>query len=140
VFADGEPVGFLGEVHPAIAKRFGIDGRAAGFEIGLKDFVAHHRTHGRYVPIPQHPPVKRDLAVVVGERTEFAALESDMRSASALLRSVELFDVYRGKGMPEGMKSVAVHLTFSAPERTLTSYLSRWERNSVLPSVDNFLK
>ncbi len=121
VFSGDERVGWLGEIHPNVLRRYGIDGRVAAFEVDLAKTLAHRATHAKYVPIPQFPPVLRDLALVVPERVEFADLERAMTGASALLRKIELFDTYRGKGVDPGKKSVAMHLTFALVERTLTA-------------------
>ena len=121
VVVDGDSLGFFGEVHPVVLKRFGIDGRVAAFEIDFADLHTHQRTHARYVPIPQFPSVLRDLALMLDERTEFGDLHAAISGVSALLKDVELFDVYRGKGVDAGKKSLAIHLTFSALDRTLTA-------------------
>lgn len=121
ITVEGETIGWVAETHPAVLKRFGIDGRVAAFELPLAKFLSHRATHAKYMPIPQFPPAKRDLAVIVGDRTEYADLRAAMSRTSALLKETELFDVYQGKGMPAGKKSMAVHLTFAAPERTLTA-------------------
>jgi phenylalanyl-tRNA synthetase beta chain len=57
----------------------------------------------------------------VAERTEYADVERSVREASPLLRHLDLFDVYRGEHVGEGKKSMALHLTFAHPERTLTA-------------------
>ncbi|HTM68991.1 MAG TPA: phenylalanine--tRNA ligase subunit beta [Candidatus Binatia bacterium] len=121
VFSEGEFVGWVSETHPDVCRKFGIDGRVAAFEAPLAKFLAHRSTHAKYAAIPQFPPVKRDLAFVLGERTEYGDVEASLRQGSALLKEVELFDVYRGKNLGDGKKSLAVHLTFSTPERTLTT-------------------
>lgn len=121
VLCEGETVGWVAETHPNVCRKFGVDGRAAAFEVPLAKFLAHRSTHAKYVPIPQFPPVKRDLALVVGERVEYGGIEAALLRGSALLKRTELFDVYRGANVGEGKKSVAVHLTFATPERTLTA-------------------
>ncbi len=121
IFEDGNSLGFLGEIHPAVLQRFAIDGRVAAFEIDFADLHKHHRTHSRYAPIPQFPPVKRDLAFTVAERAEYGEIEPAVRAASAILKEIELFDVYRGKNLGADKKSLALHLAFAAPDRTLTA-------------------
>ena len=121
VVADGDSLGFLGEVHPVILKRFGIDGRVAAFEIDFADLHKHHRSHSRYVPIPQFPSVLRDLALMLDKRVEYGDVHAALASSTALLKDIELFDVYRGKGIDAGKKSVAMHLTFATSDRTLTT-------------------
>ena len=121
VFAAGDRIGWLGEVHPNVLRRYGIDGRVVTFEIDLAAMLSRKSTHRKYVPIPQFPSVLRDLALMLDERTEYDDLRAAIASSSPLLKEVELFDVYRGKGVEVGKKSLAMHLTFSAPDRTLTT-------------------
>jgi len=121
VFAEGESVGFLGEVHPSVRSAFGIDGRFAFFEVDLKDLLARRVEGKRYQPAPLYPSMKRDLAAIFQEYAEYGDVADAARAVSTLLESIELFDVYRGKGVPEGKKSIGVRMTFSAPDRTLTT-------------------
>jgi len=121
VSVEGRAIGVLGETHPAVLKRFGIDGRAAIMDIDLAGMIAALRPVQRYRPVSPFPPVLRDLAFVVDERTEYAALAGAVKEASGLLKDLELFDVYRGAGIGAGKKSLALHLSFSQPDRTLTA-------------------
>lgn len=117
----GTRFGTLGEIHPNVLRAFGIDGRVAILDFDLAALLDECTVSRQYVAPPQFPPVLRDLALVVPEKTEYADLEIAMSGASALLKKIELFDVYRGKGVEAGKKSVATHLTFSTGERTLTA-------------------
>ena len=75
-----------------------------------------------YVPLPKFPSVTRDIALVCDESVTVAALESAIRrGARGLLKEVALFDIYRGKGIPEGKKSVAFNLVLRSDERSLTA-------------------
>jgi phenylalanyl-tRNA synthetase beta chain len=121
ILANGEFVGWIAETHPSVCKKFGVDCRVAAFEVPLAKFLTYRSTHAKYVPIPQFPPAKRDLALLVDETVEFGGMYESLLNGSALLKDVELFDVYRGKGVEPGKKSVAMHLTFADVERTLTA-------------------
>jgi phenylalanyl-tRNA synthetase beta chain len=75
----------------------------------------------RVAGLPQHPAIERDLALLVGADRPASAVEDAIRSAAgALLESVDPFDVYSGKGVPENVRSIAWRLRFRAPDRTLT--------------------
>jgi phenylalanyl-tRNA synthetase beta chain len=79
------------------------------------------RREVRYQPIPVHPGSERDLALLVPRTTSAAEVGATIREAAgALLEDVFPFDLYEGKGIPEGTRSVAFRLRFRAPERTLT--------------------
>jgi phenylalanyl-tRNA synthetase beta chain len=76
----------------------------------------------RFQPLPQHPAVSRDLALLVADGRPIAAVLDLLatRGARLALESVAVVDEFRGKGIPEGRRSVAIRLTFRAPDRTLT--------------------
>lgn len=126
VFKDGNLLATVGEVAPNILANFKIDGRVAMVDCPLTSsdgtgLFAHAVMTQSYAPPSVFPESKRDLAVVVDARIEYADLSRAIQNVDALVTSVEWFDTYAGKGLPEGKKSVAMHLTFSAPDRTLTS-------------------
>lgn len=111
----------VGEVHPSIAERFNIDGRVALVDMPLEETFKHATAAKKYVPLPIFPEAKRDIAVTVQLESEVAGLQRAMREACTFISNVEWFDTYRGKGLPMDKKSVAFHLTFSLPFRTLES-------------------
>lgn len=114
-------VGTLGEVSPAVAKAFGLDARAVLADLDFEALLPHLSAAKRYHAIPAFPEVKRDLAFVVSETAAYGDIEAALKGASPLLREVELFDLYRGKGVDPDRKSVAVHLSFRLDDRTLSS-------------------
>jgi phenylalanyl-tRNA synthetase beta chain len=118
---DHVDVGVLGEVSRDIANAFGLEGRVVVADIDFELALPHFTTSKAYVPIPLYPAIKRDLAFLVPLRTEYEAIEHKLKATNPLLQEVELFDVYQGKGVPEGQKSLAVHLTLRADDRTLES-------------------
>ncbi|MBI4457431.1 phenylalanine--tRNA ligase subunit beta [Candidatus Uhrbacteria bacterium] len=117
----GTVFGTLGEIHPAILKAFGIDSQVAVLDFDLGALLKACDARPSYTPIPLYPPVRRDLAFVLDDRAEYAAVEAAVKAASPLLSETELFDVYKGKGVEAGKKSLALHLAFSNPEKTLTA-------------------
>jgi phenylalanyl-tRNA synthetase beta chain len=91
-----------------------------GLELRLPDLPVA-RPARTYRPIPAFPAVERDLALVVADRVPAGVVEAAVRDqAGPLLQDVGLFDLYRGKGVPEGHRSLAYRLRFASPERTLT--------------------
>jgi phenylalanyl-tRNA synthetase beta chain len=121
IVVEGTVVGFVAEVDVTRAKVFGLDHRTVAFEVQLDLLNTLKPSEVRYQSTSKHPPVKRDLAFVVSERTTFANLALSIQGVSDWLQPVELFDVYRGEGVAEGMKSMAVNLTFVNQDQTLTS-------------------
>jgi phenylalanyl-tRNA synthetase beta chain len=122
VLAGEARLGVLGQVHPLVAERFDLEGRAV-YAAEL-DFDALVRAAGEqppYVPLPRHPGVAVDLAVVVDEAVPEVEVAAAIRSAGApLLAEVRLFEVYRGASIPAGRKSLNYSLVYRATDRTLT--------------------
>lgn len=105
-------VGWLGELHPAIAAELALEKRVCLAEL---DYAAMERKFARdivYKPVPKFPAAVRDLAVVVGEDVTCAQMtECILRSCKAA-KKAELFDVFRGPRLGVGKKSMAFHITF----------------------------
>jgi phenylalanyl-tRNA synthetase beta chain len=114
-------LGMAGEVHPQVGERFDLHGQpVAILELNL-DLLLAHRQPRRYQPISRFPAVLEDIALVVDADTPAQAVEEAIRAAGgALLRRVELFDLYQGEPIPPGKKSLAYALTFQAEDRSLT--------------------
>ena len=128
--------GFLGQVHPLVAKNYGMDGDVYCAEINFTELQNHLLPDATYTPLPKYPAVSRDLALVCGEEVTVSQVE-DIISASAgkLLRDVKLFDIYRGVGVPEGRKSMAFSLELRADDRTLTDTDSEGVVSKVLAAL-----
>ncbi|HSF62483.1 MAG TPA: phenylalanine--tRNA ligase subunit beta [Gaiellaceae bacterium] len=108
--------GWLGELHPAL-----LEGAWGAFELDLETLFAHVPERIVYEDVLTFPAVLQDIAVAVAENVEAGALvDAAHEAAGALLREARVFDVYRGAQVGEGRKSVAIHLSFQSPERTLT--------------------
>lgn len=108
--------GWLGELHPAL-----LEGAWGAFELDLETLFAHVPERIVYEDVLTFPAVLQDIAVAVAEDVEAGALvDAAHEAAGALLREARVFDVYRGAQVGEGRKSVAIHLSFQSPERTLT--------------------
>jgi phenylalanyl-tRNA synthetase beta chain len=115
------PVGVFGQIHPLVAQNYGINDEVYCAEINftlLRTVLAPEAT---YHPLPKYPAISRDLALVCEESTTVAALEAAIqKAAGALLREIDLFDIYRGAPIAAGKKSMAFTLLFRADDRTLT--------------------
>lgn len=116
-------LGFFGEIHPRIAKSFDIEGRVTAFEIFL-DNIPVARSKGTAKPtlkLSDYQAVERDFAFIVDENVSAATIEKEINKAEKnLITNVEIFDVYSGKGVDAGKKSVAVKVTLQSFERTLS--------------------
>ena len=118
VLVAGEPAGWLGELHPAVAEAWELP-PAAAFEVDLDVLFAGAPDALLYEDVTSFPAVRRDLAIVLPEGVPAAAVVETIRTASPLLERVDIFDVYTGEQLGPGRKSLALHLSFRATERTL---------------------
>lgn len=121
ILAAGGPVAELGEIAPALAERLGLDRPAWAAVLDVASVGNAVPARRRYADIPRYPASKRDLAVVVPREAHHAELERALRETGGpLLTGVRLFDVFEGRAIGEGKKSMAYALEFRAPDRTLS--------------------
>jgi phenylalanyl-tRNA synthetase beta chain len=121
VLVAGAPAGWIGEVHPLVCREWDLDA-ASGFEIELAALVATASAGEEiYEDVTSFPAVYQDLAVVLGGEVPAAGVrDAVLASGGELLRSAEVFDLYEGKQLGVGRKSLALRLEFRADDRTLT--------------------
>ncbi len=118
---DGKEIGVFGTIHPTVAARYGLSGEVLAAELQMDALLAAIDPEKLYHPLPKFPASTRDIAVLVDDAVPAASMQAAVeKAAGKLLESVKLFDVYKGKGIPEGKKSVAYSLSLRAPDRTLT--------------------
>ncbi len=133
---DGVEIGVMGQVHPLVAKNYGIDSEVYCAELSFTKMLGLRLPEPTFAPLPKYPAVSRDLALICDEALTVAQVE-DVISASAgkLLRKIQLFDIYRGVGVPEGKKSMAFSLELRADDRTLTDSDSEKVVSNVLSAL-----
>ncbi len=121
VYAGTCRIGVLGQIHPLVAQNYGVDAPLYCAELELGQLMCAKGADPEYVPLPKFPSVTRDIAVVCDEAVTVGRLEHAIgKGAQGLLKEVTLFDIYRGKGIGEGKKSVAFNLVLRADDRSLT--------------------
>ena len=136
----GVDVGYMGQVHPLVAKNYGIDTEVYCAEINFSQMFELVLPEATYVPLPKYPTVTRDLSVLCDEALTVAEVQNVMTAAAGkLLRNIQLFDIYRGTGVPEGKKSVSFSLELRADDRTLTDTDSEAVVNKVLAALEEKL-
>ena len=114
-------VGVLGEVAEAVREAFDVDERAFLLGLDLSRLLPAALAQPVYEPLPRFPAVVQDTAVVLDVTVPSEAVEAIIRRAGQpLVKSVELFDVYQGDPIPAGRRSLAYHIVYQSPERTLT--------------------
>ena len=114
-----EVIGWIGALHPQVQKALDIDPCVYVFEI--KQSAILHNSIPEFAPLSRFPEVRRDLAILVDEAIPVADILSVINeSSSDLVKETQLFDIYQGKGVGEGIKSVAFGLILQEFSRTLT--------------------
>lgn len=135
IFVEGESVGYIGEVYPDIQEAYDIDTRVYVAEINLVKLFAHAVDHREFKALPKYPAISRDLALLVKDGVSSDQVVAVIKKVTnrKLLESVEIFDVYKGQGVPKGNTSIALTVVFRAPDRTLTD-------DEVQAEIDHALK
>ncbi len=117
----GEAAGTIGAIHPEVSERFGLEMEVYLGEIALDAILKAAGSVKTYKPLGKYPAVNRDLAILVDADTEAASVEAVIRKyAGGRAEEIRLFDVYAGKQVPEGKKSMAYTISFRAPDKTLS--------------------
>ena len=118
---DGKIIGTVGEIHPQVLSNYGIGVKAYAAEISFDACFELSQLKRTYKQLPKFPALTRDLAFVCKKSEPVLMLEKTIAQAVGKnLESIELFDVYEGSQIPEGMKSVAFNLKLRAADRTMT--------------------
>lgn len=138
----GEEVelGIMGEVHPDVASNYGIGDKVYCGEFFLDRLIEFSSREIQYSKPPKYPSTSRDIAMVVSESTPVAEIEKVIKEAGTeILRSVKLFDIYRGIQVGAGKKSVAYSLTYRHDDRTLTDVETEEAHAKVVEALKNNL-
>ena len=114
-------LGEFGQVLPPLARRYDLRDPVLIAELNLDTLIARRNTSKCFKALPQFPAIRRDIAMIVPENlTHEAVLTAARQARPANLEAMELFDVFRGKNVPAGQKSMAYAFTYRHAERTLT--------------------
>lgn len=112
-------VGVIGELHPRWTQKYDLPQSPILFELNLSAVLSQDRI--TYQPVSKFQPVRRDLAFILPEQITAEQLLNTLTSVKhSSIQEIAIFDVYRGKGVPENMKSLAVKIILQSPEQTLT--------------------
>lgn len=132
--------GILGEIHPTVAEKFEAAQKNYAAVIDIEALIMNASLKPEYKPLPKFPAMSRDVAVLVDDEILVKQIEKLIVSkAGKILEEVKLFDVYKGKQMPEGKKSVAYNLTFRASDRTLTDEEVGKAMNNIIKALSDKL-
>ena len=117
----GKEVGIFGEIHPEVINNYRIPGKVNLFEIDFENLLINVPSDIKYCILPKYPSVQRDLAMIVKEEMLSADIIQTIKSIDEkLIKKVILFDIFKGKQIGDGCKSLAYSMVFQARDRTLT--------------------
>lgn len=140
ILLDGECVGVLGVLRKAIASQWRIQEPVAVAEVRTDPLLDHSGEIRPYAEISTQPAIERDMALIVRDNLKHAdILEVISANAPEELESVSLFDIFTGKGIPDGHKSMAYALTYRAADRTLTDDQANQYHESIKDAIRNKL-
>ncbi|MBQ4110813.1 MAG: phenylalanine--tRNA ligase subunit beta [Clostridia bacterium] len=135
---DGNELGIMGEVHPLVAENYEIGEKAYICMLNLEKMLEVAYSEIKYKEMPKFPATTRDLAMLVDDDTMVSKLEKTIKKfGGKILEEVNLFDIYKGKQIPEGKKSVAYALSFRASDRTLTDEEVSASMNKILKNLQS---
>ena len=120
VFLGEKRIGFIGEVHPQVADKLGLNTTYV-FEINLDEVISESKVKPKYEEVTKYPEITRDIAMLVDVKDEYQNIYNVIESVnSKLITKVELFDLYVGAELLVGKKSLALTITYSDKQKTLT--------------------
>ena len=138
--ADGTLLGKLGEIHPEVQANYAIDAPIYVADIDFENLLAKSKPDKAFKPLPKFPAVTRDYAFVCDDTLEVGAIEAVMKKAGGKsVEAIKLFDVYRGKQLGEGKKSVAFSVSLRAADHTLTDEEADKVSKKILTLLDREL-
>lgn len=121
IIIGGKEVGIFGEIHPEVINNYRIPGKVNLFEIDFENLLPNIPSGIKYCVLPKYPSVQRDLAMIVKEEILSADIINTIKSIDEkLIKKVILFDIFKGKQIVDGSKSLAYSVVFQAKNRTLT--------------------
>lgn len=121
VVINGKSAGYIGELHPSVAKNYGITENVVLAEVELTNIIGQKLKHKKYAQLPKFPAVVRDLSFVVPKGLCYETIYNEMKkSAGSLCTEIKLFDVYEGKQIAENEKSLSFKLKFQKNDATFT--------------------
>lgn len=133
-------LGTIGEIHPSVSRKFGIDTECYVGELNLENILATMNDDVKYHHLPKYPAVTRDFSILLDKITPVAEIEAVIRKAAGkLLDKLELSDVYEGHQIPEGKKSVMYKAAFRADDRSLTGEEADNLHDKIVKKLENAL-
>jgi phenylalanyl-tRNA synthetase beta chain len=140
IIHNNKRIGVLGELHPQVTDNYDVANTLFLLEFDVDALMQAADNRFAYKPISKYPDVYRDSSFLLDEKIPAETILSTLRSAkSSLIENVTLFDVYCGKGIPDGKKSVAIRVNYRSNDRTLTDDEITKVHNRLVKMMDKLL-
>ena len=137
ILKDGKAIGILGEIHPDVAENYGIEVKVYAAKLNVPEMLKLSEKEVTYKPMPKFPATTRDLSLICDDNLPAASIEKAIKKAAGkVLEKVALFDVYKGKQIEEGKKSISYSISMRSHDGTLTDE----QADSVMKKVLKALK
>ncbi|MCD7943801.1 MAG: phenylalanine--tRNA ligase subunit beta [Clostridia bacterium] len=132
--------GTLGQIHPDVAKNYGLSGEIYLAELDVEAIYENRRMTHEFIHLPKYPSTSRDFSFICDEKLEAGKIEAlSRRVGGKLVEQAYVFDVYRGEGIGKDKKSVSVRVVMRAPDRTLTDEEADKTAEKILSAMKNEL-
>lgn len=140
IIANGEDIGIIGEIHVDVLENYDIGKKVYISHLDFDRIVAITNLDIKYKPLPKYPSTARDIAVVVAESVLVGDIENIiLKHGEGLIEKVELFDIYRGDQIEEGLKSIAFSIIYRSYEKTLTDEEVSKTLKNIISDLENSL-
>lgn len=140
IILDGNVLGIIGEIHPDVLENYDISTRVYAGELNIDMILQSTNIDKKYRPLPKYPAVERDIAVLVDSDIFVSDIEEViLEEGMGLIDKIKLFDVYKGKNIPENKKSVAYSIWYRSSERTLTDEEVNIVHNRIIETLSQKL-
>ncbi|GAA0181909.1 phenylalanine--tRNA ligase subunit beta [Clostridium sediminicola] len=137
IYVGKKYLGVVGEVHPDVSENYGIDENCYIAELNIDVLFNNANMERKYSALPKFPAVTRDLAILIDKEVLVKQIEEVMwKQGGRILESIKLFDVYEGKQIPEGKKSIAYSLKYRVPDKTLTDKDVNKIQNKIIRTLE----
>jgi phenylalanyl-tRNA synthetase beta chain len=130
-------IGLIAELNPKIQNNFGIKNKVGVFEFNFEKLVEYNNEKKVYVPIPKYPSIELDLSIIVPRKVFWQEiLEAILGLRADVVKGIKFFDVYEGKGIEDGKKSLAFRIIYSSEEKTLTLEEVKKKEEEILKKLE----
>ncbi|MBR9979854.1 MAG: phenylalanine--tRNA ligase subunit beta [Desulfatitalea sp.] len=120
ILVDGQPIGLIGQLHPQVADTCNLRQTAFIFEMDLPALLQHIPADLKSLPLPRFPATTRDATLIVDKALESGRILDAVQTMNeALVEGVQLFDLFEGRPIPEGRKSLSLRIVYRSPDATL---------------------